>query len=234
MRIFVVLLISMSLATANPLVVLSGNPPATVATYEGFETTTSGTPPTNWLDLDSGTGASDWHYTTSPIVGTASLFLPDSSSGASEVAYDFPEDTDGDLYLAFKYKVANDPASATSDFLFFTSSVPADLAKLRQQTNGGIISVVDATNSSVIADLTPGTVYRFKIRYNGGTGTETMETWIAAESDGAFGSSLVTQTGSSTARAGRVKFSHGNTHNQDKWIDNVKVSTSDIAWSDID
>jgi hypothetical protein len=190
--------------------------------------------PTNWIDLDSGPGASDWDYTTAPISGAQSLFLPDPSSGAAEVAYDFPEDAD-EIWAAFKYKVSADPASSTSDIVWFTSSVPADLARLRQATNGTITCLVDATASGTIIDLTPGSVYRFKLRYVKGTGSnEVLEVWIVADGSGSWGTSTSQTNGTSTARAGRLKFNGAATHNSDKTIDNVKVSTADIAITDLD
>lgn len=218
---------------ASMIVVLSGAPPATVATYQGFEETGLPTEAT-WIDLDSGTGASNWDYTSAPISGSESLQLPDSSSGASEVAFDFPADTDSNIYAAFKIKFSADTASATSDWVFFTSSVPADLARMRQNTTGQVQMVIDGTATGNLIDMAVGTVYRVKLRYDGGSGTEQMEVWIASEASGAWGSSLTSQNGTSTARASRIKFVVAATHNRDSFIDNVKVSTSDIAWSDLD
>jgi hypothetical protein len=236
MKILLALLASITLATANPVVVLSGGSGATAATgVEGFEGT--GTPSAAWTDVSNGGQTVNWDGTTSPapVAGTQSLLMVDSVTGTKEAYFNFPGSQD-EIWVAFRFKDSADPATFYSIMLIF-DAVSNPLAQIRLQTNGSLNGLVTATPGTQIIDIVPGTSYRIKCRWRKATGAgndEQFEVWAGSEATGGWGTSQIQTNGTTTAQADAISFSNPAASNHDTAIDNVIVSTSDIPWSALD
>ena len=122
-----------------------------------------------------------------------------------------------------------------AEAIVIESAAAANIASVHIFTAGEVTVFIDSTSSGALYTLATGTIYRIKVRYVRGTGSnETMEIWITSDVEGSWGTSkYVTAIGTSTVRAGRMLFVSWNDKNQDLTIDNVKVSTSDILWTDL-
>jgi hypothetical protein len=228
MKALLALAVSSSLAMSNPLVVGGGNAGATsLTTYEGFETT--GPPSGLWTDTSSGNTV-NWDYTTSPLAGTQSLFMADSTTGYREITYDFPEDAD-EIWIAFRVRHSAIPA-ANSIFLTIQDNAGNQLASSRITTGGNLAAAVDTTYGLTAVIIGAGSEWRFKYRYKRGTGAN--EEFEVSGGTTSFGTIRSQTNGTSTARAGKLLISEQSNVNADLTIDNVFIRTSDILWSDLD
>jgi hypothetical protein len=232
MKTIITLLLSAGLASANPMVVLTGGARAgTTELPEGFEGT--GVPNAAWSDISTGGQTVNWDYTAAPIAGAQSVQLTDPPSGTKVFLYNFTQDAD-EIWFAFRYRESADPAG-TVGLVNIIDVGTNGLAVIRIQTNGTLLEMVDAVQGSTVVDLTPGTNYRIKVRYKKGTGAnEECQIWAAADSAGAWGTPQQQLNGSSTLRADAIYFQNVPAWNQDQVYDNVIVSTSDIPWSALD
>jgi hypothetical protein len=180
MRIFIALLISAALAAANPLVFLSGSPSsgAAVGGLYTFEETGACA---GWVDASTNeTSTVNWDYSTSPLDGSQSLFLADSTTDDRIAKYDFTEDAD-EIWIAFRFREWANPAIESQN-IGIEDSAGANLASVMVSTGGNLAFEVTTANSGTVAFLTGGSSYRVKIRYLKGTlNTETMQVWAVAE-----------------------------------------------------
>lgn len=171
------ILVSVSLAIANPLVFLSGNPPAASITYlidEAFEGT--GTP-SGWTT----TGTVNYDA-TSLMLGAQHMFLGSASAGGAFTIS--PAGSPMELY--FVYRTLDATPGASMQICELTDSGDADGAEI-WLTTGGLIRIQDTgdgtSSSNTVTALADSTNYHFWVRVTSGSGTNAVYT-VAFSTDG--------------------------------------------------
>ena len=205
---------------------------STFPTTQGFEETGVPTAST-WIDISTGGQVVNWDYTAVPIDGAQSVQLLDSASNSKQFEYDFPGALD-EVWVAWRYSESADPATFFGTMNVIDSATNG-LASIRIQTNGALHGIVTTTTGTQVVDVAAATNYRIKVRWKKGTGAnEEFQVWAASEASGAWGTPQIQTNGTSTNQADAIYFSNPAATNNNQVFDNVIVSTSDIAWSDLD
>ena len=170
-RVLIALLASISLAVANPLIVVSGSPPVVaggVLLTETFDATTEPSPPAGWTEL----GVVGWDA-TGLMEGTQHFI---TSSGGPPVGGSYTFAAQGTVEVFFWMRTSDATPSTRQRIAMLGDSGDAHGFEVMLET-GGTVTIQDLGDNSDStaggATLADNTNTYFWLRYVKGTGANT-------------------------------------------------------------
>lgn len=194
---------------------------------EGFEGT--GLPPNFTAIETGGTPDFDFDYTTTPLVGSQSFRMVDTTAGQEKVVVDFG--ARDEVWVAFVVNAVDGiPGGGGSyPFGFRDASGTEQNYLINENTPGRIKIHTDAgfTASSDFSFTTGGTYY-VKVRYKKGTGNNAeMELWVST-STASWGTSASSTDGDTTTQLRYFIFDSYNTYDVELKVDKLVIDDADI------
>lgn len=170
-------------------------------------------------------GSPNWDYTTSPIVGAQSLFLPKGSAGSNYSTRGFTN-TGAEIWLFCRLR-RDGTASSSGQTILGISNVATWAVQLNSRTDGSFQLYSDS-QIGVTGVYSNGSNLAVWIRYVRGTGANCVVTLYISNGSEVRGSAVLsTSAAVSTRTASMVHFQ--TISGADIVIDKVRVSATAIG-----